>query len=102
MARFIFIILFVIRTTSAMSETKIAIRPSELNQKILEDIHRNYSGYLIAEAFKVNNRGVIMYEAIIQDNKGRLNLYYNSNGAFIKKEQPAQKKIMPKKPISKR
>jgi len=85
---------------SAASETKTAIRPSELNQKILDDIHQKYPDYMIVEAFKVNNRGIISYEAIIQQKNERINLYYSSDGLFERKENPLLgKNIQQKVPI---
>ena len=102
MARLVLIILFVVRAASAMSETKTAIRPSELNPKILDDIHRNYASYLIVEAFKVNNRGAFTYEAIIQNNTGKINLYYTTDGVFIRKELPLQQNGKPKRVSIKR
>jgi hypothetical protein len=84
-----------------MSETKTAIRASELNQKILDDIKKNYAGYNIIEAFKVNNRGIVTYEAIIQKNKDRLHLYYNIDGVFLRKELPRQSRPQVRKTPSK-
>lgn len=98
MARLVLIIVFVIQASIAVAETKTAIRPSELNQKILDDIKKNYPEYNIIEAFKVNNRGTVTYEAIIQKNKDRLHLYYSLDGLFLRKELPRQNRPAVRKP----
>jgi hypothetical protein len=101
MVRFIFIMLLATFAGTAMAETKTAIRPSELNPKIRNDIEKNYPGYIVMEAFKVNNKGMVTYEAIIQKNKDRLHLYYSVDGVFLRKELPHQNKQAGKKMPSK-
>jgi hypothetical protein len=86
-------------TALIKAETKTAIRPSELNQLILDDIQKNYPRYSINDAFKVNNKGVITYEVIIQEGKDRLNLYYDDKGKFIRKQLPVKPKLAPLKKI---
>jgi len=86
-------------TAMVKAETKTAIRPSELNQLILDDIKKNYALYTINEAFKVNNKGAISYEVIIQEGKDRLNLYYDDKGKFIRKQLPVKPKPAPSKKI---
>jgi len=99
MVRFVLIMLFVCKAGMAIAETKTAIKPSELNQKILDDIQKNYPTYSVIEAFKVNNRGVITYEAVISSDKGKLHLYYNVDGLFLRKENPG-KTVIHSKSIS--
>jgi len=82
-------------TALIKAETKTAIRPSELNQLILDDIQKGYPHYAINEAFKVNNKGIITYEVIIQEGKNRLNLYYDDKGKFIRKQLPVKARPAP-------
>jgi hypothetical protein len=102
MRTYVIIILLVFHTTFSIAETKTAIKPSELNPKITNDIHTNYSGYIIIEAFKINNKGVFSFEAIIQKGKNKLNLFYDANGVFIRKVLPSQIKPAQKKVSSNR
>lgn len=92
MKKLIFIISFIfINYNLILAETKTAIRLSELNQLILDDIHKNFPDYSINEAFKVNNKEIISYEVIIKNEKYTLNLYYTNTGKFIRKEIPHPK-----------
>lgn len=68
--------------------TKTAIKPHELMKEITNDIATNFADYLILEAFKVNNNGVISYEVILKHEALRLTIYYNDNGKFIRKALP--------------
>lgn len=93
MKKFILLCMMTFACTVWMNaETKTAIRPSELSQTILDDIQKNYSNYSISEAFKVNNKGVITYEIIIQKLKERLILFYDDKGKFIRKLLPVKTK----------
>lgn len=80
------------------AETKTAIKPSELNPVILNDVKKNYNGWNITEAFKINNRNIYTYEVILQKGQDKINLYYDSKGNFIRKQSipfkrpPAKKK----------
>jgi hypothetical protein len=100
MKRFIFIILVAfIFSAIGNAETKIAIKPSELNPVILNDVKKNYSGWIIIEAFKINNRNIFTYEVILQKGQNKVNLYYDSKGGFIRKQSVSLKKPPAKKKV---
>ncbi|HEX3008309.1 MAG TPA: hypothetical protein VHO90_11925 [Bacteroidales bacterium] len=65
--------------------TKTSLKASDLLPAISNDIAKNYTGYAIKEAFKVDTKGVITYEVLIQKGKDQLTLFYRENGTFIRK-----------------
>jgi hypothetical protein len=95
MRAYVIAILLVVHTTFSFAETKTAIKPSELNSKIVDDIHKNYPGYTIIEAFKINTKGTYTFEAIIHKDNSKITLLYDVNGVFIRKVLPNQNKPLP-------
>lgn len=71
--------------TAIIASTKTSIKPSDLPKAVTEDISKNYSGYSIKEAFKVENKGVTQFEVLVQKANNKLVLIYDKEGKFVKK-----------------
>jgi hypothetical protein len=65
--------------------TKTSIKVSDLSKAISNDISKNYAGYTVKEAYKVDTNGVISYEVKVQKANDELTLLYDKDGKFIKK-----------------
>lgn len=92
-------------TAFVNAQSKVEIKKAELPKSITENITKNFSGYTIDNAYKVNNNNQMSYEVIVAKGADKERLDYNSTGAFLKKEpiehmsaqKPADKKSTVKK-----
>lgn len=67
------------------ASTKTSIKASDLPKAVLEDIKRNYPGYSIVEAYKVQNKSVVEFKVLIERTNVKLVLNYNKDGIFVRK-----------------
>jgi len=68
------------------AQTRTAMKSSELKKEITEYVAKNYVGYTIREAFKVETNKVITYEVIAQKESAKVTLVFNDKGGFVKME----------------
>ncbi len=70
----------------ASAQTRTAMKTTDLKKEITSHITKNYPGYLIKSAFKVETNKVITFEVIAQKETSKITLVYNDKGAFLKTE----------------
>jgi hypothetical protein len=70
----------------ASAQTRTQVKTNDLKKEITAYITRNYAGYAIKEAFKVETNKVITYEVIAQKEASKMTLVFNDNGGFLKAE----------------
>jgi len=73
------------------AQVKTAIKTADLQKSITDQIAKDYAGYAIKDAFKVDHNKVITYQVdVMKDNK-TMCLAYNNNGKFLKVIEPKAK-----------
>lgn len=71
-------------------ETEEEIKLSALPAVISEYLSKNYVGYTSEEASKItDNKGTVTYEVELEKGKEELDVVFDANGAFLKKETDA-------------
>jgi len=77
----------------ANAQTRTLVKATDLQKGITDHFAKNYPGYTIKNAFKVETNKVITYELNAQKETGKITLVYSDKGTFIKAED--------QKPVSK-
>lgn len=72
--------------TFAFSQTKTEIKPGDLSKGVSIYITKNFSGYAVEKAFKVDNKGVISTEVLIAKGNEKLALTFDKDVKLTKKE----------------
>jgi hypothetical protein len=90
--------------TFAFSQTKTEIKPTDLSKGVSTYITKNFSGYGVDKAFKIDNKGTISTEVIVSKGSEKLALTFDKNFKLTKKEAiKPDTKIVPikeeKKPL---
>jgi hypothetical protein len=93
----------------AFSQTKTEIKPADLSKNISAYIAKNFSGYGVERAFKVDNKGVMSTEVRISKGAERLALTFDKDFKLTKKESlkpdlrmpPAKEENKPTTPVKK-
>jgi hypothetical protein len=81
----------------AGAQTKTAMKTTDLNKAITDHITKNYAGYKIVQANKVETNKVITYEVVVQKDATKNTLVYNNKFAFLKAEA---NKAVQQKPVN--
>lgn len=68
-------------------ETETEIKTNDLPMEIRNSISKNYSGYKITEAAKIESNGIITYEAEVTRGKDKMDLIYDEHGVLKSKEK---------------
>jgi hypothetical protein len=97
MKKFIVMICVIFIAGYAGAQTKTAIKTTDLNKAITDHIAKNYAGYKVVQAFKVEKNKMVTYEVLAQKETAKTTLVYNDKGGFIKAE--ANKPTAVKKPV---
>ena len=100
MKKVLFIMLLGLFGTAVFGQTKTEMKPGDLMKPITDYITKNYAGYTIEKAFKVDSKGVITYDVVVVKEKMKDKLEFDKDGKFLKKmsmsehaaTQPAQQK----------
>jgi hypothetical protein len=66
------------------AQSKTIVKPVNLQKNITDQIAKNYSGYAIVSAFKVDNKKVISYEVNVEKEHQMMCLSFDKNGKFLK------------------
>jgi len=106
MKRFFILVLAIFSFALAFTQTKTEIKSSAISNVITVYITRNFSGYTIDKAFKVDNKGIMSTEVMITKGLEKFNLSFDKEGKLVKKEAiKPETNIVPakavKKPITK-
>ena len=73
--------------TIVNAQEKTSINVEELQKVITKHISKNFVGYKPIEAYKIVSKGgVTTYEVIVEKAPNKLDLYYEKNGKFMRKE----------------
>lgn len=73
------------KTESKATPKKTEIKTTELSKEISTYITKNYAGFKILKAYKVDTKGEITYEVSVVKAAEKNVLYFDSEGAFTKK-----------------
>lgn len=68
--------------------TEYEIKVAELPKGVADYVSKNYAGYKITEASKIEDEGTkkVSYEAEIQNGKEEMDLLFDADGHFLSKE----------------
>ena len=72
--------------TFTFSQTKTEIKPDELSKGLSAYINKNFSGYLIDKAFKIDNKGVMSTQVMVSKGSEKLALTFDKDIKLTKKE----------------
>ena len=106
MKRFFLVVAIIFFFASTFAQTKTEIKTSAISQGISEYISKNFSGYTIMKAFKVDNKGVMSTEVVVSKGLEKYKLAFSKEGRLVKKEAlKPDTKVIPvkgdKKPVVK-
>ena len=73
-------------------ETETEIKINDLPIEIINSISKNYSGYKITAAARIESNGIITYEAEITREKDKMDLIYDEHGVMKSYEKKDSRK----------
>jgi hypothetical protein len=81
------LIMIVALTISAFAnaQTRVEIKSADLPKAITDNIAKDFNGFAIQNAYKVNTNNQSTYELIVVKGPDKEKLEYSSTGTFIKK-----------------
>jgi hypothetical protein len=81
------LIMIVALTISAFAnaQTRVEIKSADLPKAITENVAKDFNGFAIQNAYKVNTNNQSTFELIVAKGTEKEKLEYSSTGAFIKK-----------------
>ena len=91
MKKALFIILLGLFGTAVFAQTKTEIKPADLMKPITDYITKNYTGFTIEKAFKVDSKGVMTYDVIVVKEKMKEKLEFDKDGKFLKQMNMSEK-----------
>jgi hypothetical protein len=72
--------------TFAFSQTKTEIKLTDLSKGVSTYITKNFSGYAVDKAFKIDNKGVMSTQVMISKGSEKLALTFDKDFKLTKKE----------------
>jgi hypothetical protein len=72
--------------TFAFSQTKTEIKPANLSKGVSTYITKNFSGYSVDKAFKIDNKGVMSTQVMVSKGPEQLALTFDKEFKLTKKE----------------
>lgn len=72
--------------TFAFSQTKTEIKPANLSKGVSTYITKNFSGYSVDKAFKIDNKGVMSTQVMVSKGPEKLALTFDKEFKLTKKE----------------
>lgn len=79
--------------------SKAEVKTEDLPSSISGNILKDYAGYNIINAFGFENNPDLKYEVIIEKDTGRIFLFYDSNGKFLRKREARRGKDINYNPV---
>jgi hypothetical protein len=73
------------------AQTKTAVKVTDLQKGITDNITKNYAGYTIKDAFKVETNKVITYDVDVVKGAKNMCLSYDNSGKFLNVMEPKAK-----------
>ena len=86
MKKLIWIFALVLVSSALLAQTKTEVATTELQKPISEYITKNFSGFSVVQAFKVDTKGVITYDICVSKNKDHEKLFFDKEGKFLRRE----------------
>jgi hypothetical protein len=86
MKKIIVLMVAMLFVTFAYAQTKTEIKPADLSKGISTYITKNFSGYGIDKAFKIDNKGVMSTEVRVSKGSEKLALTFDKDLKLTKKE----------------
>lgn len=93
------------------AQTKTVVKTDDLLASIKEYVAKNYVGFTIKEAFKVEANALVTYEVAIEKGSMKHTLVFDKDGKFVKqhaaqagvpaKKEPPKKEAVHKAPAKK-
>jgi len=83
-------------STFVNAQTKTPVKVADLQKSITDHIAKNYAGYAIKDAFKVETNKVITYEVDAAKAAQTVCLSYDNMGVFLKVIEPKTNKTTTK------
>jgi hypothetical protein len=85
MKRIFLLLVFVMAVAALNAQQRTSIKAGDLPKSISDYITKDYSGFAISQATKVDVNNMITYETVITKGSMRDVLSFDSNGKFLKK-----------------
>jgi len=101
MKKAIFIMALILSGAIMNAQTKTAVKTDDLLAPIKEYVAKNYVGFTIKEAFKVEANAVVTYEVAIEKGAMKHTLVFDKDGKFLK-QQASQAGVPAKKEAPKK
>lgn len=86
MKRYMFLPAALLFVTFAFSQTKTEIKPADLSKGLVTYISKNFSGYDVDKAFKIDSKGVMSTQVMIFKGSDRIALTFDKDLKLTKKE----------------
>jgi hypothetical protein len=86
MKRVVFVFFLLFASTLLFSQTRTELQVNELQKPIVEYIEKNFKGFSIEYAFKVDDKGVITFDICISKDKTNEKLFFDKEGRFLRHE----------------
>ena len=108
----LFAVLVLVMTVMAVNAQRTTVKVADLQKPIIDNVAKDYPGFTIKEATKVETNYVVTYEVVLVKGTAQNTLLYDKDGKFIKKlvkqegtvtksAKPAMKKAPAKHPVKK-
>jgi hypothetical protein len=80
------IFVLAIFSTLLFAQTKTELKTTDLAKPISEYISKNFNGFTIDKAFKIDTKGVITYNVCVSKDKLHEMITFSKEGKFLLKE----------------
>ncbi len=86
MKKLLFVIVFMMAVMVANAEvTRTPVKVNDLNKAITANIAKDYAGFMIKEATKIDDNNSITYDVVVTKGTTSETLIYDKEGNFVKK-----------------
>ena len=86
MKKVVVIMIAMLFVTFAFSQTKTEIKPTDLSKGVSTYITKNFAGYSVDKAFKIDNKGVMSTQVMVSKGPEKLALTFDKEFKLTKKE----------------
>jgi hypothetical protein len=86
MKKVVVLIIAMLFVTFAFSQTKTEIKPADLSKGVSSYLTKNFSGYSVDKAFKIDNKGVMSTQVMVSKGSDKLALTFDKEFKLTKKE----------------
>lgn len=81
----LFAVLVLVMTVMAVNAQRTTIKVTDLQKAIIDNVAKDYPGFTIKEATKVETNYVVTYEVVLVKGTTQDTLLYDKDGKFLKK-----------------